>query len=307
MPPDADDPYTILGVARDATAESIRSTYRRLAKQHHPDLNPGNAGAEARFKAIASANDILSDPEKRARYDRGEIDAGGREQQPRPTWRDQADSPSGHRYGPAPDGWEGEDLNDMFSSIFSRNARPNAGRRGQDEHYSLTVSFLDAVNGTTSRLTLPDGRTLDVKIPVGTEDGTVLRLRGKGAAGREGGPDGDALIDIHVAPHAFFTRDRADIRLVLPVSLSEAVLGGPVEIPTPGGPVRMRIPPHSDSGTILRLRGRGVPGRVGAPAGDLHATLRVTIGPPDAALDAFLATWQPADPANPRAAMEASR
>jgi DnaJ-class molecular chaperone len=179
--------------------------------------------------------------------------------------------------------------------------------RGRDEHFTLTTAFLDAVNGATQRLTLPDGRTLDVKIPSGTDDGHVLRLRGQGGPGRNGGPAGDAFIEIHIAPHRFFTRDGQDIRLSLPVTLAEAVLGGPVEVPTPGGPVRMRIPPHSDSGTILRLRGRGVPAHGKLPAGDLHATLHVVLGPPDAALEAFLRSWVPEHPHDPRAAMEAAR
>ena len=169
----------------------------------------------------------------------------------------------------------------------------------------IKQEFLDAVNGATRRLTLPDGRTLDVKIPPGTADGQTLRLRGQGGKGSHGAPDGDALIDIHVLPHRFFKRDGRDIRLELPVTLPEAVLGASIEVPTPGGPVRMRIPPHSDSGTELRLRGRGVPAHGGQAAGDLFATLRVVVGAPDAALEGFLRAWKPEHPANPRHAMEA--
>jgi DnaJ-class molecular chaperone len=297
----ADDPYQILGVARGATADEIRTAYRALAKKHHPDLNPGNSAAEERFKAIASANDLLSDPDKRAKFDRGEIDAAGHERAPQPRYRDHAEGAGGRRYGPQAD-WADEDVGDMFGSIFG--ARRGPAGRGRDAHYSLTIAFLDAVRGTTSRLTLPDGQTLDVKIPAGTEDGGVMRLRGKGGKGHQGAPDGDALIVIHMAPHAFYTREGSTIRLDLPVTLTEAVLGGPVEVPTPGGPVRMRIPPHSDTGTVLRLRGRGVPAHGSAPAGDLYATLRVVLPPPDAALDEFLATWKPEGHPNPRAAME---
>jgi DnaJ-class molecular chaperone len=194
----------------------------------------------------------------------------------------------------------------MFGSMFNGD-RPSGGkarRHGRDELYSLTTDFLDAVNGATRRLTLPDGRTLDVKIPAGTTDGQVLRLRGQGNGGANGGSDGDALIEIHVTPHRFFRRNDQDIRLELPVSLSEAILGGPVEVPTPGGYVRMKIPSHSDGGTELRLRGRGVPAHDGRAAGDLYATLRMVVGTPDPALEEFLRNWKPEHPADPRRTME---
>ena len=207
--------------------------------------------------------------------------------------------------GAAEAGWEGEDIGDMFSSMFGTTRRRTGPRRGEDQHFSLQAPFLDAISGTTTRLTLPDGRTLDVKIPPGTDEGDTLRLRGQGGPGDSGGPSGDALISIHVSAHAFFRRDGADIRVDLPVSLAEAVLGGPVDVPTPGGTVRMRVPAGSDSLTQLRLRGRGVPAHGKTPAGDLLATLRVTIGPPDAALIAFLQGWVPEQPHRPRQAMEA--
>ena len=185
-----------------------------------------------------------------------------------------------------------------------RGARaPSGPLRGQDRNYTLSANFLDAINGATTRLTLPDGRTLDVKIPAGTSSGTVLRLRGQGTEGLRGGPQGDALIEIDVQPHRFFVRDDGDIRLVLPVSLTEAALGGSIEVPTPAGPVRMRVPAGSDSGTELRLRGRGVPAHAGRAAGDLCAMLRVQLGKPDPALDAFLKDWRPEHPADPRQAM----
>ena len=300
-------------MARDASLETIRSAYRKLAKRHHPDLNPGDAQAEEQFKRIASAHHLLSDPVKRARFDSGEIDAAGQEK-PRPaSYRDYAESAAGRRYGPAgsaEDAWEGQDIGDMFSSMFGAG-RPRRGpRRGQDQHFTLTAKFLDAINGATTRLTLPDGQTLDVRIPPGTSDGDTLRLRGQGAPGSEDGGNGDALIEIHVAPHEFFRRDGADIRLDLPVSLSEAVLGGHIDVPTPGGKVRMRIPAGSDSLTQLRLRGRGVPAHGAGPgkvaAGDLYATLRVALGAPDPALTAFLQGWTPERPVNPRQAMEAA-
>ena len=303
------DPYATLGVARDANQATISRAYRKLAKRHHPDLNPGNAEAEGKFKIIASANELLSDPDKRGRFDRGEIDAAGQEKARPPPYGDYAAGETGRRYGrggPQPEGWEGADFADVFGSMFRGARAPTGPQRGQDQNYTLSASFLDAINGATTRLALPEGRTLDVKIPAGTSSGHILRLRGQGAEGSRGGPQGDALIEIDVRPHRFFVRDNDNIRLVLPVSLREAALGGSVEIPTPGGLVRMRVPAGSDSGTELRLRGRGVPVHNGRVAGDLYATLRVQLGKPDPALDAFLKDWTPDHPADPRQAMGAS-
>ncbi|OYV44901.1 MAG: molecular chaperone DnaJ [Acidocella sp. 20-57-95] len=283
----ADDLYKILGVAKTATADEIRSAYRKLAKKHHPDLNPGNKAAEDKFKSISAANELLSDPAKRARYDAGEIDETGAERAPQRSYRDYADGPAGQRYraNGAHGGFGGENFEDLFSSMFSgRAANPNAPARGQDAQYVLTINFLDAINGATNRLTLPDGQTLDVKIPPGTEQDAKLRLRGRGAPGRNGGPAGDALIEINIKPHEFYQRDGQDIRLELPITLTEAVL----------------------SGTELRLRGRGVPAAGSRPAGDLYVKLRVLIGTPDAALEDFLRGWKPEPTANPRAAMEAA-
>ncbi len=292
----ADDPYQLLGVARDATAAQIRRAYRALAKKHHPDLNPGSKQAEERFKAIAAANELLSDPERRARFDRGEIDASGQEKPPeRPSYRGFAEGAEGSRYAYAGgDGFEGEDLGDLFGQMFGQR-RPSGPRRGQDLHYSLEVSFLDAVRGGTQRLTLPEGGTLDVRIPPGTEEGQSLRLRGKGSPGQGGSPAGDALIELHVAPHSLFRRDGADIRIEFPLTLKEAALGAKLAVPTPGGPVMLTIPRGSDSGRQLRLRGRGVPAHGGVEAGDLYVTLRVQLGPPDPALDTFLEGWTPPD------------
>jgi DnaJ-class molecular chaperone len=305
----AEDPYKTLGVSRDASQDDIRRAYHKAARKHHPDLNPGNAKAEARFKVVSAANALLSDPDKRGQFDRGEIDAAGTEQARQPSYRDHADGEAGRRYGqsgPQPRGWSAEDLDGLFGAMFDGEGRPG-GRtspRGSDERYTLTTVFLDAVKGATRRLTLPDGRILDVKIPPGTSDGQVLRLRGQGGAAGTGGTDGDALVEIHVGPHPYFKRDGRTIRLELPVSLSEAVLGGPVDVPTPGGAVRMRIPAGADSGMTLRLRGRGVPAHGDHPAGDLYATLRVVLGKPDAALEAFLRDWKPEHPNDPRREME---
>ncbi len=305
----AEDPYETLGVARTASTDEIRRAFRDGAKKNHPDLNPGDKTAEDRFKTLSAAHELLSDPETRARFDRGEIDAAGQPRAPeRPRYRDFAEGDEGRRYrgagqtsGRPAGGWRTEDLGDIFSSMFGEaGAAPNAPRRGNDERYALAVDFLDAINGATRRLTLPDGRTLDVSIPPGVESGQTLRLRGRGGVGLNGGPDGDALIEITVGAHRFFRRDGNDLRIELPVTLREAVLGGRVKVPTPAGAVAMTIPAHSDSGRVLRLRGRGVPGRPGTPAGDLFATLRVTVSDADDRLAAFLRDWTPEHAADPR-------
>ncbi|WP_370678269.1 DnaJ C-terminal domain-containing protein [Pleomorphomonas sp. PLEO] len=295
-----DDPYATLGLTQAASQGEIRHAYRKLAKRYHPDLNPGKPKAEALFKKVSLANELLSDPERRARFDRGEIDAAGQERPPQPTYRDFAEGDAGHRYGAA------NEFSDLFGSIFDSVHRKTGSSQasGQDELYSLDVNFLEAVNGATRRLTLPDGRSLDVTIPAGTEDGQVLRLKGQGTVSSHGGVNGNALIEIHVALHRWFHRDGRDIRIDVPMTLGEAVLGGAIEVPTPGGLVRMRIPPHSDTGTKLRLRGRGVPAHGKEAAGDLQVTLRVMIGAADPALEAFLTTWTPEHANNPRRAME---
>ena len=302
------DPYETLDVPRGVSQDDIRTAYRKLAKLHHPDLNPGNTKEEALFKKIAAANEILSDPIKRGRFDRGEIDAGGQEQPTGSSYRHHAEGQAGRRYsrgGLEASEWNSEDLNDIFGSMFGDGRqRTDSRKRGADERYSLTVDFVDAINGATRRLTLPDGRILDVKIPAGTVSGQELRLRGQAGIGQVKGTSGDAYIAIQVSPHSYFEREGNDIRMVLPVSISEAVLGGSVQVPTPLGSVMMRVPPHSDSGTELRLRGRGVPKHNGQAAGDLYATLRVTIGVSDLPLEEFLTKWKPSTPSNPRKAME---
>jgi DnaJ-class molecular chaperone len=303
----ADDPYKVLGVGRDASPEAIKRAYRKLARQHHPDLNPGKPEAEARFKAAAAAHDLLSDPEKRARYDRGEIDAEGQEQRPTGSYRRYADAPQGERYaGSATDSAMFEDiLADLFGQgVRGGSAASGATWAGRDESYRLAVPFLDAVLGATELLTLPDGRTLQVKIPPGMTSGEVLRLRGQGGPGRAGGPPGDVLIEIEVLPHPRFRREGNDLHMELPVTLREAVLGGTVEVPAPGGKVRVKLPRHSDSGRQVRLRGKGVAALGSRAAGDLLLTLRVVIGKPDAALEAFLESWKPEHPADPRAGLE---
>jgi DnaJ-class molecular chaperone len=313
----AQDPYEILGVKRDASQDEIRRAYRALAKKHHPDLNPGNKAAEEKFKAVSTAYELLSDPEKRARFDRGEIDAAGQERPERHFYRQYADTEQGAQYGPGGGfggfggGFEDIDLSDLFGDMMGRAGRGAGGRgrreglkmRGDDRHYRLTVGFMDAVRGGQQRLTLPDGRTLDVTIPPGVEDGQVLRLRGQGDPGWNGGPAGDALIEISVAPHPVFRREGRDLHMELPVTVAEAVLGAKVDVPTPTGPVSLSIPRHSDAGRKLRLRGRGVPAHGGHAAGDLYATLKLVVGHPDAALEEALRAWAERPPQNPRHAL----
>lgn len=307
----SDDPYTILGVARDASQDDIRKNYRRLAKKLHPDLNPGNREAEQKFKEVTAAYDLLSDPEKRARFDRGEIDASGAERARERYYRDFADTDDGsHRYT-SDAGFadfagfgDADDMEDVLSDLFRRGARGRTSRaRGRDVRYRPGIYFLDAVNGGKKRLTLPDGAVLDVAIPPGTREGQVLRLRGKGEPGQSGAAAGDALVEVTIHPHPYFSRKGDDIHLDLPVSLSEAVLGAKVQVPTPDGPVSMKVPKGANTGIVLRLKGKGVPRRTGG-RGDEYATLRVMLPPkPDPDLEAFVAKW-PGSTYNPRRFME---
>ena len=306
----ARDPYEALGLKPGASDKDIRSAYRKLAKKHHPDLNPGNKPAEERFKELSAANELLSDADKRARYDRGEIDGSGQERPQRPSWQGHAEGPQGTRYRPGGGGnganVDEQDIGDIFAELFRRGeggAQPNMRMRGGDLQYTLAVEFLDAVSGATRRLTLPHGKHLDVHVPPGIEDGQVMRLKGQGQPGRNGGPAGDALIEIHVTPHPFFRRDGNDIRFEVPITLAEAVLGGKITVPSPSGNLSVTVPPHSDTGAQLRLRGKGVPAHAGQPAGDAYVTLKVVIGAVDDKLEAFLRDRAPDPAGNPRRAM----
>lgn len=304
-------PYEVLGVKRDASADEIRKAYRKLAKEFHPDLNPGKPAAEARFKAVTAAYDILSDPEKRARYDRGEIDESGAER-PRYSYRPHAEGAQGWKYQPQGE-MDAGDLDDLFA-MFGRGARRGgrAGRAGEgfsmpgpDRHFTLTIDFVTAVTGGKQRLALSPDEWLDVTIPPGIEEGQVLRLKGKGGPGFGGGAAGDALIEVHIAPHPWFRREGDDIHMELPVSLAEAVLGARVPVATVTGPVTMTIPKGSDTGTRLRLRGKGVHRR-GAEPGDQYVTLKVVIGESgDPELAEFLAAWAEQHPTDPRRDMPA--
>jgi DnaJ-class molecular chaperone len=296
-------PYEVLGVKSDASADEIRKSYRKLAKQFHPDLNPGKPEAEERFKAVSAAYDLLSDPEKRARYDRGEIDESGAERPPRSYYRSYAEGAAGRKYQP-----EGEmdlgDLEDLFAAFGSGRGGTRRGgegfrARGADRQYTLTVNFVEAATGGKQRLSLAPEEWLDVTIPAGITDGQVLRLRGKGGPGFGGGPAGDALIEVHITPHPLFRREGDDIHIELPVSLAEIVLGARVPVPTITGPVTMTIPKGSDTGSQLRLRGKGIQ-RKGNP-GDQYVTLKVVVGQAsDPELAEFLEKWAPRHPFNPR-------
>ena len=292
----ADDPYETLGVKRDASQEEIQKAYRRRAKKLHPDLNPGDRLAEEQFKELSAAYDLLSDPEKRGRFDRGEIDASGTEQAERNYYRDFGERRAGNPYATDAGFADFSDFagaDDFMSAFFGRSGQANRSRRGSDVRYSLDIDFLDAINGGKRTVTLPDGSTLDVKIPPGTRDGQLLRLRGKGEPGLGEGPPGDALIEIHVRPHPLFRREGDDIHLELPVSLRDAVLGGKLRVPAPTGTVTMTIPKWSNTGAKLRLKGKGVPRR-NASRGDEYVTLKIMLpDKPDPELERFMAKWQP--------------
>jgi DnaJ-class molecular chaperone len=291
----AADPYTTLGVKKDATQDDIQKAYRRLAKKLHPDLNPGNKVAEDKFKEISAAYDLLSDPDKRGRFDREEIDASGTERPRQQYYRDFADREGWSTYtnnaGFADFDYGGAE--DILSEILGREGRAGRRRRGQDVRYHLDRSFLDAINGGKQSIILPDGSTLDVNIPPGTRDGQILRLKGKGRPGFGDGPPGDALIEISVLPHPYFTRKGDDIYLDLPISLKEAVLGAKVMVPTPTGAVTVSVTKWSNTGRVLRLKGRGVP-RPDGSKGDQYLTLKLMLPQkPDPALERFVAQWQP--------------
>lgn len=298
----AGDPYQELGVAKGASADEIKKAFRKLAKQLHPDKNPGDKAAEERFKRVTAAFDLLGDAEKRAKFDRGEIDADGREQ-----FRGfggggpgagRAGGFSGFGGSGGRGGFEDIDLEELFGAFGGRGAgRGFGGGRGQDVRATLDISLEDAIAGATRRIQFSDGRMLDVAIPKGAADGQTIRLKGQGAPGR-GGQAGDALIELRIQPHPIFQREGADLTMDLPVSVPDAVLGGKVQVPTPEGAVMMTLPKGSNSGKVLRLKGRGA--YAGGRRGDLLAKLVVTLPEtPDDDLVRFAAEWRDRRPYKP--------
>lgn len=301
----SDDPYQALGVGKSASQDEIRKAYRKLAKDLHPDLNPGNLEAEERFKSVSSAYHLLNDSEQRARYDRGEIDASGAERPEQQFYRRYAESDAAGRYQSSAGYEDFSDLSDLFGDVFARR-RAQEGTirmRGRDALYHLEVDFLDAVNGAKRRITFPDGKTLDLSIPAGTRDGGTLRLKGKGGQGLGGGPPGDAMVEISVRPHPMFRRDGNDILLDLPITIDEAVLGGKVEVPTASGKVTMTVPKGASSGDVLRLKGKGIKASRGT-AGDQRVTLKIVMPEKvDTDLEQFMTRWRESHRYDPRAAL----
>ena len=301
----AKDPYAVLGVSKDASQEEIRKAYRRLAKDLHPDLNPGDAEAADRFKEVSAAYGLLGDADKRARYDRGEIDASGAEQPEHGFYRDYADT--GTRYTSSAGFQDFSDASDLFAELFG-GGRQTGGRtfrtRGEDRRYRLEIDFLEAIRGGKRRVTLPDGQTLDVTVPEGVADGQTLRLRGKGGAGFGGGPAGDALVDVTVRPHRLFERRGDDILVELPITIDEAVTGAKVEVPTVSGRVSLTIPRGATTGQVLRLRGKGVRRADGHGHGDQLVRLKVVLPPViDDELETFMRDWRQRHAYDPRAGM----
>lgn len=306
------DPYTVLGVGREASADDLKKAYRGLAKQFHPDLNPGDKLVEQKFKEITAAYDLLSDATKRARFDRGEIDAQGNEKTHRTRPRGGARSrtgASGAGSGFGREGFSGFSAEDIFNEFFREGEEEQASpfrkrntagagakrgpeARGADVSYAITVSFVEAVRGAKRRVALTSGKSIEINIPPGTEEGNKLRLKGQGTGGFGGAPAGDAIVEIHVEPHAFFTRNGQDLHVTVPVSLQEAVLGGPIEVPTIDGKVALKIPKGSNTGTKLRLKGKGVEDAKAETRGDQYVTLQVVL--PDSVDDelaSFIERW----------------
>jgi DnaJ-class molecular chaperone len=320
------DLYQRLGIKRGASDEEVKKAYRSLAKQLHPDRNKDNPKAAERFSQVTSAYDLLSDKDKRARYDRGEIDEDGNPKMPFGSgFGGYSSGPGASAGGGGPNGFPGgfdpgaagaADLSDLFEGLFG-GASPGGGRqgapgggfggfrqrgrapqKGPDIAYRLTVPFIDAATLQPQRITLADGKTIDLKLPKGVEEGARIRLAGKGGDGPGG--RGDGIVTISIASHPFYTREGNDIRLSLPVSLKEAVLGAKVKVPTPDGPVMLTIPKGTTSGKALRLKGRGFTDRNGK-RGDQIVTVQVDLPSGDADLEAFAEDWSGGG--NPRAAL----
>jgi DnaJ-class molecular chaperone len=302
------DPYSILGVSRAASEADIKKAYRTLAKTHHPDKNKDNPKAADKFAEITRAYDLLTDKDKRARFDRGEIDGDGNPTNPFGAgFGGGGGGFGGGRAGPQGGGFEfnseGGDFGDIFEGLFGGARRGGAGggfggfgrggraappAKGANVAYRLTVPFIDAATLAPQRITLQDGKTIDLKLPAGVETGTQMRLAGRGQPGSGGA--GDAIVTIEIKPHAFFNRDGDNIRLDLPITLDEAVKGAKVRVPTADGAVTLSVPPGSTSGKTLRLKGKGFTAK-GDQRGDLLVTLSIDVPGDDARLTAFLDEW----------------
>lgn len=307
----AKDPYSILGVKRDASDAEIQKAFRRAAKKSHPDLFPGDKKAEDRFKELNAANDIIGDPAKRARFDRGEIDASGAEVRANPFARGGRGGhgggfgghPGGGFGGQQAGGFAFEDLSDLFGGMFRGGAGGGGNPFGggqqaqppEDTRFKLDVDLADVATGATRRVTLPGGKSLDVTIPAGINDGQTIRLKGQGSNGA------DALVEVKIKSDSMYRREGRDLYVDVPVSLGEAVLGGKVEVPTVHGPVTVSVPQGANTGTKLRLKGKGIAATKKDPAGDQYVTLKVMLPKtPDPELEAFVKEWAAKKPYNPR-------
>ena len=309
------DPYKILGVARDASEADVKKAYRKLAKELHPDRNKDNPKASERFSQVTNAYDLLTDKEKRGRFDRGEIDGDGN---PAAPFGYGGGRPQSGGAGFRSQGYEtggGEpDMSDIFEGLFGGAQRGGGGGgagfasgfgrrpqpKGSSIAYTLQVPFVDAAMLSPQRVTLADGKTIELKLPPGVESGTQMKLTGKGEDGPGGA--GDAIVTIEVQPHRFFVRDGDDVRIDLPIALGEAVLGGAVKAPTVEKPVMLTVPKGTSSGKTLRLKGKGFH-KKGGGRGDQLITLMVDVPADDPALTAFVEGWTPVHGGNPRAAM----
>lgn len=301
----ANDPYRILGVARTASDDEVRAAFRKLAKTSHPDLHPGDTAAADRFKKLSAAYEILGDADKRRQFDAGLIDATGE-----PVRGFHQARPGAH-----PGGAHGPNFSDIFSDFFGEGGfggargggagagtgRPGFRARGQDVRYTLEVDFLESITGTKKRVTLPDGGVLDLGVPEGVTEGQVLRLKGKGKPGFGGAEPGDALVEIHVRPHADYARVGDDITMTLPISLDEAILGGKVEVATPTGRVQVTLPKGTSSGQVFRLRGKGARVAGAHRHGDLLVAVKIVMPDTiDSELSYFISEWRQKHPYDPR-------
>ena len=289
------DPYDVLGVPRGASAEEIKHAYRKLAKTLHPDLNPGNPRIEQASEELAIANNLLGGPEKRMRFDRGEIDATGAERQRRSFYKNYAQGDWGARYR----GFDGEDgyFEDKLSADLFRGKGPGERICGADVPYVAEADLIEAAAGAKRRPTLSHGNILEFSIPPGTEDGQTLRLKGQGWPGLGGAPAGDAFIEIRVKPHPIFTRQGDDVLIELPIAHQEAILGATVDLPTVDGKVAIKIPPGVNSGTLMRLKGKGIVNQTTKRRGDQLVTLKVVLPDTiDRKLNDFMERWAKSHP-----------